>query len=60
MCSVLTPVSHLCTPAAVTQAAQTPPDSWLWKNVYVDSTNVRLRNVEGALVQPQYDPTYSS
>jgi hypothetical protein len=42
------------------QAAATPPDSWLWKNVYVDSTNTLLRTVEGTLVQPLYDPSYAN
>jgi hypothetical protein len=49
-----------CVYVCVLQAAQTPPDAWLWRNVYVDSSNVRLRDIEGDLVQPKYDPTYSS
>jgi len=32
----------------------------LWKNVYVDNNNMLMRTVEGNLVQPAYDPTYSS
>jgi hypothetical protein len=44
----------------VLQAAATPPDSWLWRNVYVDSSNVALRTVEGNLIKPVYDPTYAN
>lgn len=49
-----------CVYVCALQAAQTPPDAWLWRNVYVDSSNVRLRDIEGDLIQPKYDPTYSS
>eukprot|EP00878_Enallax_costatus_P014023 GHUV01014665.1.p1 GENE.GHUV01014665.1~~GHUV01014665.1.p1 ORF type:complete len:357 (+),score=98.97 GHUV01014665.1:412-1482(+) len=42
------------------KAAATPPDDWLYKNIYVKNDNIRLRDVQGRLVQPHYDPTYSS
>jgi len=41
------------------QAAAVPPDTWLWKNVYMAPDNVLLRTVEGQRVKPEYDPTYS-
>eukprot|EP00775_Hariotina_reticulata_P002374 gene2374-2679_t len=41
------------------KAAAVPPDSWLWKNVYMKPDNVLLRTVEGQRVKPEYDPTYS-
>eukprot|EP00879_Flechtneria_rotunda_P001346 GHRR01001496.1.p1 GENE.GHRR01001496.1~~GHRR01001496.1.p1 ORF type:complete len:396 (+),score=102.09 GHRR01001496.1:125-1312(+) len=42
------------------KAAATPPTEWLWRNVYVNPENCKLRTIEGTLVQPQYDPAYSS
>ncbi|WIA18263.1 hypothetical protein OEZ85_009731 [Tetradesmus obliquus] len=42
------------------KAAATPPNEWLWRNVYVAPANMDMRTVEGTYVQPTYDPTYSS
>jgi len=40
------------------KASPTPPDHWLWKNVYKDASNVALRNIDGSPVTPVYDPDY--
>jgi TPP-dependent pyruvate/acetoin dehydrogenase alpha subunit len=42
------------------KSAQTPPDDWLWRNVYVAAENTALRAVDGSMVTPKYDPTYAS
>lgn len=42
------------------QAAQPPPDSWLYRNVYVDGSMVPLRTVLGDRKVSIYDPSYSS
>jgi hypothetical protein len=47
-------------PAPRAQSAPTPPDNWLWRNVYMDNANVELRTVAGELVHPIYDPSYAS
>lgn len=52
-------LSCTCIPVCL-QAAATPPDEWLFRNVYMKPDNVLLRTVEGEFVQPAYDPTYAS
>lgn len=42
------------------QAAAIPPTDWLFKNIYVKNDNVRVRDVQGKMISPHYDPTYSS
>jgi len=40
------------------KASPTPPDHWLWKNVYKNADHVALRNIDGSPVTPVYDPDY--
>lgn len=37
-----------------------PPESWLWKNVHTDNTNVAFRTVAGDYIQPVHDKEYKS
>lgn len=61
LCATLHLVPHSDHAAlACVQAAATPPNEWLWRNVYVAPANMDMRTVEGTYVQPTYDPTYSS
>jgi hypothetical protein len=55
----------VCCPAVAVlspfpQAAEVPPDSWLFRNVYVDGSMAPLRKVDGTRQLSKYDPTYSS
>eukprot|EP00201_Polytomella_parva_P007104 CAMPEP_0175082704 /NCGR_PEP_ID=MMETSP0052_2-20121109/26912_1 /TAXON_ID=51329 ORGANISM="Polytomella parva, Strain SAG 63-3" /NCGR_SAMPLE_ID=MMETSP0052_2 /ASSEMBLY_ACC=CAM_ASM_000194 /LENGTH=387 /DNA_ID=CAMNT_0016353947 /DNA_START=157 /DNA_END=1320 /DNA_ORIENTATION=- len=41
------------------KASPLPPASWLWKNMYVDATNQKMRNIHNdGLITPQFDPEY--
>lgn len=41
------------------KVAPEPPVSWMWKNVYHDPLDIKLRTTTGEYVTPNYDPTYS-
>lgn len=36
-----------------------PPDSWLWRNVYADPVDAKLRQVDGTYITPTRSLDYS-
>lgn len=38
----------------------TPPDSWLWYNIYADPGAATMRDIDGSYVPTKFDPSYKS